>query len=64
MLKRLTRKLITLSVLVVALAAVSSAPASATSFNWECYQALDPNTGECVIICCDGSWCDGTPCPT
>jgi len=54
MLKRLSRKLITLSVLVVALATISSAPASSSN-----------NRGYCVEVpicsgdysCCSGYWC-------
>jgi hypothetical protein len=58
MLKRLTRKLLTLSMLVVALAAVSSTPASSASSRRFCYEA--PIETGCVYLCCDftgNCWC-------
>lgn len=62
MLKRLTRKLITLSALVVILAAVSLTPASSTNQQLYCY--YDIVTAECPTgwVCCDdftakNCWC-------
>ena len=62
MLKRLTRKLITLSVLVVALSAVSLTPAKSTNQQLYCY--YDIVTAECPSgwVCCDdfsarNCWC-------
>ena len=62
MLKRLTRKLITLSVLVFTLAAVSFTPAASTKQYPYCF--YDMVTAECPTgwICCDDTtgkncWC-------
>ena len=59
MLKRLTRKLITLSVLVFTLATVSFASASSTNQYPFCF--YDVVTAECPTgwVCCDGNncWC-------
>ena len=62
MLKRLTRKLITLAVLVFTLAAVSSS--SASSANQQLYCYYDIVTAECPTgwVCCDdftarNCWC-------
>jgi|SRR6185503_2525608 len=62
MLKRLTRKLITLSVLVFALATVSFTSASSTNQQLYCY--YDIVTAECPTgwVCCDDTtarncWC-------
>ena len=53
MIKQLTRKLITLSVLVVTLAAVSLAPASSRNSQRFCFDG--PITAECGCgnYCCD-----------
>ena len=60
--KRLTRKLITLSVLVVTLAFVSFTPASSTNQQQYCY--YDIVTAECPTgwVCCEdftakNCWC-------
>jgi hypothetical protein len=59
MLKRLTRKLIGLSALVVILTAVSFTPASSTNLYPYCF--YDVVTVECPTgwVCCDGNscWC-------
>jgi hypothetical protein len=59
MLKRLTRKLIGLSALVVILGAVSFTPASSTNLYPYCF--YDVVTAECPTgwVCCDGNscWC-------
>ena len=62
MLKRLTRKLITLSVLVITLAAMSFPAASSTNQTLYCY--YDIVTAECPSgwVCCDdfsgrNCWC-------
>lgn len=52
MLKRLTRKLLTLSVLVAALAAVSSSSASSTNSRRYCV-----DVPICYGDCCSGYWC-------
>ena len=67
MLKRLTRKLITLSAVVVILGAVSFTPASSTpasSTNQQLYCYYDIVTPECPTgwVCCDdftakNCWC-------
>lgn len=51
MLKKLTRKLVTLSVLVAALAAVSSTPALSTGRAY-CYEVPI-----CAYDCCNGYYC-------
>jgi hypothetical protein len=53
MLKRLKRKLITLSALAVILAAVSFTPASSTNRILICFDA--PITADCQtgVVCCD-----------
>ncbi len=71
---RLSRQFFTLFMLV-ALAGLSSShvqrQAAATNPNpqtassgraFDCVRAVD-ESGNCVIICCDGSGCYGTPCP-
>ena len=76
MLKRLTRKLFTLLVLVAALAALASspverkavattpntqaAPASRTSRTWYCERRMNDET--CVWYCCSDSGCWESPC--
>jgi hypothetical protein len=59
MLKRLTRKLIAVSAVVVILAAVSFTPASSTKAYPYCF--YDIVTAECPTgwVCCDGNncWC-------
>jgi hypothetical protein len=52
MLKRLTRKLVVLSVLVAALAAVSSTSASSTNSRRYCV-----DVPICTDGCCSGYWC-------
>ena len=61
MLKRLTRKLVTLSVLCIALAAVSSTPAPSTTSRQVCERQMSPDN--CVIYCCDRWGCYQYPCP-
>lgn len=52
MLKRLTRKLVTLFVLVIALAAASSTAASSTNGRAYCVEVP-----MCAYDCCNGYWC-------
>jgi hypothetical protein len=54
MLKKLTRKLVILSALVAAIAAVSSTPASSTYGGPFCLR--DPSFADCPsqIVCCTG----------
>jgi hypothetical protein len=54
MLKRLSRKLITLSVLVVALVTVSFAPVSSANNRGYCYEVPICSDGCCSgYVCCD-----------
>lgn len=53
MLKQFSRKLITLSVLCVALAAVSFSPASSTTKR----QLYCVDVPMCTYDCCSGYWC-------
>jgi hypothetical protein len=62
MLKRLTRKLITLSVLVAALTAFSAIPAPAENFGCFCVREVDQATGTCVLRCCCGFDCTEYSC--
>jgi hypothetical protein len=52
MLKGLARKLVTLFVLIAALTAVSSTPASSTNSRWYCQEVPICSDG-----CCNGYWC-------
>jgi hypothetical protein len=72
MLKHHARRLITLSVLVAALAVLSSSPverkalatppnqqvvpSTPTSRGWFCVQTLDP-WGNCMMVCCSETAC-------
>jgi hypothetical protein len=60
MLKRLTRKLVTLSVLCAALAAVPSTPAPSTTSGLVCERQVSENS--CIIYCCDRWGCYQYPC--
>jgi hypothetical protein len=57
---RLARRLSTLFVLVIALAAVSSAPAPSESFG--CYCVREMSEEGCRIQCCCGLDCYSYPC--
>ncbi len=62
MLKKLTRKLFTLFVLVAALTTVASAPASSTNRGMYCMYTVD-DWGHCVMVCCsDKGDCSTSPC--
>jgi hypothetical protein len=53
MLKRLTRRLITLSVVVIILAAVSFAPATSRNRQLFCFEGPITNECDCGYYCCD-----------
>lgn len=61
MLKRLTRKLIILSVLVVALATVSSAPNTSVNRSWPLCDWVTLDVCPSGYMCCDrehNCWCE------
>lgn len=60
MLKRLTRKLVALCVLCIALAAVSSTPAPSATGRLVCERQVSEDS--CVIYCCDRWGCYQYPC--
>lgn len=61
MLKRLTRKLVALSVFCTALAAVSSTPAPSTA-SWQMVCERQVSEESCIIYCCDRWSCYEYPC--